>query len=133
HAAGGPVFALDVGDDDVDGARRAAQRFTRDARHFFDELPFLLNAAALEHLDMESRHGVSCLVNRFDSRGGCASRVSRDMKRRFYPVCATAPATRSRLRWRRHLRAALPHALPLPARARRPRRRQARESGSRMP
>jgi len=55
-AACGPVFALDVGDQDVHRFGRATEDFNRDARDLFDQLALLFDGAAFHHFDVVCGH-----------------------------------------------------------------------------
>ena len=56
-AAGGPVVALDVGDENIDRFSLATQNFNTDAGDCLNQLFLLLQRAAFEHFDMVSGHG----------------------------------------------------------------------------
>jgi hypothetical protein len=56
-AAGRPVFALDVGDDDVNRVGLAAKNFNADAGNRFSQLFLLFDGAAFHHFDVVRGHG----------------------------------------------------------------------------
>ena len=62
-AAGGPIFALHIHDQNVYRFGRSTQHFDGDAGDFFDQFLLLLQGAAFEQFDVVSGHGDGCSVS----------------------------------------------------------------------
>lgn len=59
-AAGGPVFSLDVADDDIDRVGLTTENLDADARNCFSQLFLLFNGPAFQHFNMVCGHCFLC-------------------------------------------------------------------------